>query len=376
MTGKPRDRAVRAALALLHQPGAAGAGEAWRTVGEIGRIGEQLRSALDEAGAFRTLGAPEACETCGTPGTFATWSGGAGPWTAAATQLAERLEEAATWWTEGSEFRWPAWDESSAEALGTLLCELDALAAALLTAAEYGPAPASAFPDAAVDAVTDTDALMAAETGTDANADGMDTDVTDVPRHPVRRRGAGGRLVPSIGLTAVAVVGVLGGITVAATQAGRSGVPQRAIASEPVPYTLHDAEPTAAAGGETAAAQQTQGQTQGTATPGTARQGGASGAPISPASAIAAPSNADPVSVSGSPGAPGRHPRPNRARERLSRATPGPLRRSRWQWCPIRSNSATSSPASVPKPKSFRPSSYANSRHGCRPPRASDTGTE
>ena len=294
MTSKPQDRAIRAALALLHQPGKAGAGsagEAWRTVEEIGRIGGRLRSALDEAAVFRTLEAPETCGTCGTPATLGTWSSEAGPWTAAATQLVERVEEATTWWTAGSGFCWPAWDESSAAALGTLLCELDALAAALLTAAEHDPAPSPAFP--AVDAETET------ETG--AGADGMEPEV----RRQGRRRGPGGRLVPSIGLAAAAVVGVLGGITVAATQVGQTGVPKRAIASEPVPYTLHDGEPSTAAGGRENPGTQ---QTRRTAAPGTAPQPAAPGGPISPASAVTAPSNADPATASGSPGAPGTAP--------------------------------------------------------------------
>jgi hypothetical protein len=298
MTGKPQDRAIRAALALLHQPGAAGAdgaGEAWRTVEEIGRIGGRLRSAIDEAAVFRTLEAPETCGTCGTPATLGTWSSEAGPWTAAATQLAERVEEATAWWTAGSGFCWPAWDESSAAALGTLLCELDALAAALLIAADHDPAPSPAFPAVAVGAGT------GAETETDTGADGTEPDV----RHRVRRRGPGGRLVPSIGLAAVAVVGVLGGITVAATQVGQTGVAKRAIASEPVPYTLHDGEPSTAAGGRENPGTQ---QTRGTAAPGTAQQPAAPGGPISLASAVAAPSNADPASASGSPGAPGTAP--------------------------------------------------------------------
>lgn len=320
MTGKPRDRAIRAALALLHQPGAAGASEAWQTVGQIGRIGAHLRSAVDEAAAFRALDAPEVCGTCGTPGTpdalgtLGGYPGAAESWTAAATELADRLEEAVAWWTAGSGFSWPAWDESSAAALGTLLCELDALAAALLTAAGYDPSPctsASGFSSGSTSGFSFAAMTVpTADAGIDADAD-LDADVHGggpVRRRPVRRRGYGGRLVPSIGLAAVAAVGVLGGITVAATQVGKTEVPKRAIVSEPVPYTLHDAEPSAAAGGGGSPGAR---QTQGAAAPGTAQQAAPSGNPISPASAAAAPSSGIPVSASGatgaagSPGAPG-----------------------------------------------------------------------
>jgi hypothetical protein len=297
MRDKPRDRAIRAALTLLHQPGADGASGAWRTVGELGRIGVQLRSAVDEA--------MTGIETFGTLATLgARPGGGAEPWTAAATELAERLEEAAAWWTVGSDFSWPAWDESSSAALGELLCELDALAAALLTAAgsDAPPPPASPLFPPGAEPAPGAQAGAPRSVGA-AEAELADVIELDAHRRSGRRRGHGygGRLVPSIGLAAAAVVGVLGGITVAASRVSPAEVPRRAIVSEPVPYTLHDADPTASAATGGGAGDTLGPAAQGGGTAGSAE---ASEKPMAPASApsaatVSAPGSA-PVPQQGS----------------------------------------------------------------------------
>lgn len=218
MTQEPRDRAVRAALALLHQPSAADAAEAWHVVGKLGRIGAELRGAVEDATG---------------PGQSP------GPWPNAARELIERLEEAAIWWTGRSGFPWSTWDESSAVTLGSLLCELDALATTLLTAAGSGLALHSArTAGVAVVGHGDGGRDPVHGFGQARPADG-------------RRRGlpAGGRLISSIAFAAAAVVGVLGGITIGATQASPAELPKRSIMSEPVPYTLHDGEPSTTAPG-------------------------------------------------------------------------------------------------------------------------------
>ena len=54
-----------------------------------------------------------------------------------------------------------------------------------------------------------------------------------------RRRGtAGGPLVPAVCVAATAMVGFIGGVTIAATQVSTAGLPSRSILSELVPYTL------------------------------------------------------------------------------------------------------------------------------------------
>lgn len=122
-------------------------------------------------------------------------------------------------------------DESSAAALGSLLCELDAQAATLLaaTGSEVAVQP-----------------VQSADPGIRGTRGDRDATRGALPR---RRGVLGGRLVPIVGLTAVAVVGIIGGITIAATQVSRVELPNRSIMSEPVPYTLHDSEPNGAAGG-------------------------------------------------------------------------------------------------------------------------------
>lgn len=233
MTDEPRDRAIRVALALLHQPSAADAAEAWQVVGKLGQACARLRSSIEGE----------------------AWT--VEPWTAAAAELAQRLEEAAAWWTGRSGFPWSTWDESSAAALGSLLCELDALAATLLTAtgsdAAVPPAPPmqSAQPSEQPEQPeqpepTRVDLCHGHRRGRDIG-DGAR------PALPRRRGLLGGRLIPTVGLAAVAVVGVIGGITIAATQVSHVELPSRSIMSEPVPYTLHDSEPNSAADGSTKA---------------------------------------------------------------------------------------------------------------------------
>lgn len=235
MTDEPRNRAIGAAQALLHLPGATGAGEAWQVVGELGRLGVELRTARVEA----------------------VRAGADAAWVEAAADLAARLEEAAAWWTGQSQFPWSTWDESSSAALGSLLCELDALAAALLTAAD---ADASASGFAGTFAGTffgafDTPAAGAPSASAVRDAEPeAETAHLRSPALPFSlslplsapRRSAAARLLPSIGFATAAVVGVIGGISVAAGHPG-GHVPRRSIASVPVPYTLHDVGSTGSA---------------------------------------------------------------------------------------------------------------------------------
>ena len=230
MTDELRNRAIGAAQALLHQPGAADAGEAWQVVGQLGRLGVELRAARDEA----------------------VRAGGSPAWLEAAADLAARLEEAAAWWTGRSPFPWSTWDESSSAALGSLLCELDALAAALLTAADAdanADAAAASFEPAA--SGSGAPSAFAASLGAAPETETVHARSLSLPRSlsltfsaPGRSRAA--RLIPSIGFASAAVVGVIGGISVAASHSS-GHVPRRSIASVPVPYTLHDVGSTGAA---------------------------------------------------------------------------------------------------------------------------------
>ena len=209
-TDEARSRAIAAAQALLHQPGAADAAEAWQVVGALDRLGAELRTVCRPS------------EPAVSPGPSRNTAVTAPPWLAPATALLTRLEEATAWWTGQARFPWASWDETASGELGILLCELDALAADLLSAA--APAQpssplAASSPSPSISSVSAVASL--AET------------------RPHRRPPA--RLLPSLGLAAAAVVGVIGGITAAATHGPPGGVPHRAIASIPVPFTLHDA---------------------------------------------------------------------------------------------------------------------------------------
>lgn len=352
-----RSRALAAAQAVLHQPAAADAAEAWQVVGALDRVCAHLREAYEAAAAE--------------------------PWLTPAVALLTRLEEAAAWWTgqvghgvshgsgPGSTSGPPfaTWDATASSELGILLCELDALAADLITAvtesmdaalsgaalgfippasvatsgatsAPYAaqptppvelPQPAAAFlsplppaptpapipaaayapesgyapepalasasgyvpapnyaaaPDyapasapapvsasasasgycPAPGSVSDPAYVPAAPDSACASAPDPAFTLAPAPAfaavpesefefgpkppfHPepepelalarLRRR-AHGRLLPSIGLAAAAVVGVIGGITFAANHAASGGVQRRAITSEPVPFTLHN----------------------------------------------------------------------------------------------------------------------------------------
>lgn len=255
MTDESRDRAIRVALALLYQPGAADAAEAWQVVGRLGRIAAELRGMIGAA-PRRGAGGPYG----------RTPIPDAEPWSAAATELARGLEQATARWTGRSGFPWATWDESSAAALGSLLRELDVLATTLLTAA------------------------------------GSDVSTRPAPPHEAeagrrgRRRVFGGRLVPSVGLAVAAVVGVIGGITIAATQVPRVGLPIRSIMSEPVPFTLHDSgRGVMAAGSAETALSPSKGEA-GTAAP-EASQGISS--PASPAAGTPTPRGGPSTAASG-----------------------------------------------------------------------------
>jgi hypothetical protein len=237
--------AVDVAQAVLHQAGATGADEARQVMVALDRLAARLRAACGAA--------PE--------------SASAGQWPAPAAALLVRLEEATAWWTKKSRFpfaNW-GWDESATTELGMLLCELDGLAAALLTTvsdgAEYVDAAAAAEYVEAAAAVEYVEYVDADAADCLSVAEPEERPLTPphyLPPHyllpqcllpqrllrPWRRPPV--RLLPSLSL-AVAVIGVIGGVTATATHPAPAAMPRRTIAGEPVPFTLRDGEQAQAA---------------------------------------------------------------------------------------------------------------------------------
>jgi hypothetical protein len=232
-TDGPRSRAVAAAEALLHQSAASSVAQVRCVIGEFDRWATQLRS------AWKAAAAP------------------APAWLDPATVLMERLEEASAWWNDTGE-RGAATDaragdpakksaaessgesfvESSVAELGLLLCELDALAAELLTAAAPEPSagvlPKSARPQTPpVPSVPSVPSVPRVS-----------------PRGVVVARSAalcasatsGLRLSPC-SVAAVAVIGVVGGMAAAVSHAPSAALPRNPMVSVPLPFARADQKP-------------------------------------------------------------------------------------------------------------------------------------
>jgi hypothetical protein len=321
-----RERAIAAAHTLLHQPAATAADEAWHVVSTLDQLAVEFRAAYAEE------------QAAGEWQHQWQWQ-----WLVPAAALVTRLEEATAWWTGRSRFpwsNWADWDTSATEELGMLLCELDAMAAELLTAAtapESAVIPESAAtPESAADADADaaaaalepdtvavavavavvaaaaaaesnnptplpapavpmpfcpssspslpsplsppsppssplcpsvppspppavppvtmpfafpvaepTEATSAATTSMAAATPEsvlfpLDDDASQLSHlsPPPRRQPA--RLLPSLSFAAVAMIGVIGGVTATTTHGATAAVPHTSIAGEPVPFTLLD----------------------------------------------------------------------------------------------------------------------------------------
>lgn len=158
-----QSRVGAAAREVLHQPGALGAAEAWRVVSTLGQLAAEVRAACELA-----AGSPADASAASAPAESSTTSSSSGEesvepprWLVPANALATRLEEASAWWTGKPGFPWTSWDEAASEQLGMLLCELDALAAEVLSAAEGAETAEGA--GAALPAIEDASSLPEAE---------------------------------------------------------------------------------------------------------------------------------------------------------------------------------------------------------------------
>ncbi|HEX4790365.1 MAG TPA: hypothetical protein VH372_18010, partial [Actinospica sp.] len=115
-----RWRAAAAAQALLHQPGAATADEAWQVVSALDRLAAELRAAYAQAEDTQTQVHDEAQQSARRCQAWQAWQA----WQAPAAALVARLEEATAWWVSRSSFpwsNWADWDSSATEELGMLL---------------------------------------------------------------------------------------------------------------------------------------------------------------------------------------------------------------------------------------------------------------